>query len=233
MSEAPSEDLQRQYDRALDEYRFQVDLNWRRSEYFFVLNVGVLIAAATMFAADNVPRELVAVLFLIGALLAVLSVFANESQHGYYRSARYVKQRIEERLELKEMALATTPGMGSKVGRLGRVRTFLKIMLVAIAAVDLGGAAFAFDEAGGTTKADPPLSVLVNTEAPKKHRLWSALVVSQGGRLVQSHRLGPGSLPFLLDLQPGTYLVSLGGQSYCQKTIEVDRRPFQAAVLRC
>ena len=144
---APPEELRRQYDRALDEYRFQVDLNWRRFEYFFVLNVGVLIAAATIFSSDDVPRALVALLFLIGALLALLSILANESQHSYYRSARTLKQELETELNLKEVALATTPGMGSRFGRIGRVRTFLKIMLIAIALVDLAGAAFAVDAA--------------------------------------------------------------------------------------
>lgn len=38
-------ELERQYDLAVAEYRFQVDLNWRRSEYFFVLNIGILVAA--------------------------------------------------------------------------------------------------------------------------------------------------------------------------------------------
>lgn len=68
---SPDETVSRQYDRALEEYRFQVDLNWRRSEYFFVLNVGVLIASATMFSSGDVPRELVTALFVVGALLAV------------------------------------------------------------------------------------------------------------------------------------------------------------------
>ncbi len=119
---APSgNDLGRQYDRAVDEYRFQVNLNWRRSEYFFVLNVGVLIAAATMFSSKDVPRVLVAVLFFVGALLAALSFLANDVQHRYYQSARERKRAIEDALELKDLALATTPGMGSPLARLGKV----------------------------------------------------------------------------------------------------------------
>ena len=129
--------LIRQYDRAVDEYRFQVDLNWRRSEYFFVLNVGVLIASATMFSSGDVPPELVAVLFFVGTLLAGLSFLANGVQHGYYQAARNRKHDLENRLDLREVALTTTPGMGSEVSRLGRVGAFLKVMLVAIALADL------------------------------------------------------------------------------------------------
>lgn len=76
-------ELLRQYEAALAEYRFQVSLNWRRSEYFFVLNVGVLIAASTMLASDRVPRLLVACVFAAGLLLAFMSLFANATQHGY------------------------------------------------------------------------------------------------------------------------------------------------------
>jgi len=66
-AEAP--DLAEQYRLAIEEYRFQVDLNWRRSEYFFVLNIGVLIAASTLSASELLPRALVGMVFGLGALL--------------------------------------------------------------------------------------------------------------------------------------------------------------------
>lgn len=230
----PAEDLRDQYDRALDEYRFQVDLNWRRSEYFFVLNVGVLIAAATMFSSDDVPRALVGVLFLIGVLLAVLSVLANEAQHTYYRAARAVKLELESRMQLDDLALATTPGMGSGFRRVGRVRTFLKIMLIAIALVDLGGAAFAIGDAAATSESnpEPTRTVLVHLQLDNK-RAWSALVVSRDEEPVGTRRLKTVSAPVLLDLRPGEYLLSLGGNSLCQRRIEVDNRPLQLLAIRC
>lgn len=230
----PDPGLLRQYDRALDEYRFQVDLNWRRSEYFFVLNVGVLIAAATMFSSEDVPRALVAVLFLIGALLALLSSLANEAQHSYYRAARALKSKLEKQLGLEDLALATTPGMGSSFKRLGRVRTFLKIMLVAIAIVDLGGAAFAIEDATADPKSRPPSprTVLIHLESAKA-RSWNALVVSRGEKVVESRRLPPQAGRLLLEVPPGHYLVSLAGRSLCQRTIEVDRNSLQLATLAC
>jgi hypothetical protein len=231
---APDEELQRQYDRALDEYRFQVDLNWRRSEYFFVLNVGILIAAATVFSSKGVPRALVALLFLIGALLAVLSFLANDAQHTYYRAARALKQRLEERMDLDDLALTTTPGMGSSFSRLGRVRTFLKVMLVAIALVDIGGAALAIADAATTSEADSasPRTVLVYPGTPR-HERWSAFVVTRDGKTIQSRPLKAHQGPILVNLPPGKYLVSLGGRSLCENTIEVDDRPLQPVVMAC
>lgn len=109
-----SDDLDEQYRLAVGEYRFQVDLNWRRSEYFFVLNIGVLIAAATLLASESLPRALVGLVFGLGALLAGLSFLANNTQHSYYKAARELKEKLEDRLQLGEFALQTTPGMGSR-----------------------------------------------------------------------------------------------------------------------
>jgi hypothetical protein len=131
--------LEAQYDRAVTEYRFQVDLNWKRSEYFFVLNVAVLVAAVTLLASDRVPRSLNAAVFGAGALLAAMSMLANHVEHGYYRSARDVKRRIEDELGLGDLAISTTSGMGSGVKRLGRVRTFLAVMLTALVVIDAFG----------------------------------------------------------------------------------------------
>jgi hypothetical protein len=108
----PEPELREQYRLAVEEYRFQVGLNWRRSEYFFVLNVGVLVAGATLLASDKAPRALVGLVFMLGALLASLSFLANDTQSGYYHAARDLKKRLEERLDLGGGALATTPGHG-------------------------------------------------------------------------------------------------------------------------
>lgn len=227
-------DLEHQYDRALDEYRFQVDLNWRRSEYFFVLNVGLLIAAATLFSADDVPRALVALLFAIGALLAGLSVLANEAQHNYYRSARDLKQELERRMELEDLAIVTTQGMGSRLRQLGRVRTFMKIMLIAIALVDLGGAAFVIDEVRATSEPRTErLAVLIRVAPIKPRGTWSALVVSRAGEPAGIRRLSAGAQPLLFKLQPGAYTVALGGRRVCERRVEVRRRPLQLLTVRC
>lgn len=69
--------------------------------------------------SSSVPRGIIALVFLVGALLAVLSILANRTQHGYYRAAREVKGRLEGELRLGDRALTTTPGMGSPLNRVG------------------------------------------------------------------------------------------------------------------
>lgn len=235
MTPDPSDEtLREQYSRAIAEYRFQVELNWRRSEYFFVLNVGVLIAAATMFASDKVPSQLVAVLFAVGALLAALSFLANDVQHGYYTSARDLKQALEEKLELHEVALKTTPGQGSGITRLGRVGTFLKIMLVALGLADLVGAGFAIGAAlPGSQTALPRYQVAVQIGTHKGDGAWSALVVSKGKKTVVVRHLAPGREVPLLPLVAGDYRVSVAGASICRRQLSVSAEPLQQVVLHC
>ncbi len=231
---ASGETLREQYSRAIDEYRFQVELNWRRSEYFFVLNVGVLIAAATMFASDKVPSQLVAALFGVGALLATLSFLANDVQHGYYKSARELKRGLEEKLELGEVGLRTTPGQGSGIARLGRVGTFLKIMLVALGLADLVGAGFAIDASLQDSEGPPPKhQVVLEIATHRGNGGWSALVVSQDQKIVDVRHLGPNRQAPLLALPVGHYRVAVAGTSICRRELSVRDEPLQRVVLRC
>lgn len=137
------EELREHYGRALDEYRFQVELNWKRSQYFFVLNLGVLVAATGLLSASQPRAELVAALFAVGAILAGVAAYANHIQHGYYRRTREVKRALEERLELGDLALQSTPGMVDRdAGRSPvRVRHALTGFLTALGLADLLGLA--------------------------------------------------------------------------------------------
>ncbi|HEX8689800.1 MAG TPA: hypothetical protein VF729_06115 [Solirubrobacterales bacterium] len=228
-------ELREQYHLAVEEYRFQVDLNWRRSEYFFVLNIGVLVAASTLLTSEDLPKALVALVFGLGALLAVLSLLANNSQHGYYQAARQLKEDLESELELGEHALRTTPGMGSKVQRLGRVRTFLGTMLVAIAFVDLTGAGLAVFRAIDTDDVNDPSSmVVIRATGPGfQHEPGLTLVVSRDGEVIATRaaNTGRGIGPFELD--PGRYRVSALGRAVCTEGIEVSEAPLQLATVRC
>lgn len=150
MTEEPPdrERLWEQYKLLVEEYRFQVDLNWRRSQYFFVLNIAVLVAGIGLLSRPSPgPAGLIAAVFGLGALLAVLSMLANDTQHRYYRRARDRMQHAGELAGMASVSISTTPGMAGvgsrgresppKLGRLGRVQTFLRIMLVALAVIDL------------------------------------------------------------------------------------------------
>jgi hypothetical protein len=227
-------DLQRQYDLAVGEYRFQVDLNWRRSEYFFVLNIGVLIAASTLVASHKIPRLLVAAVFLVGLLLALLSILANETQTSYYHSARDLKRRLEDRLDIRELALATTPGMGSSIRRLGRVGTFLKIMLAAIALTDLIGAGLIAHEQWWESA--PHRTVVVLTPGSPDRFASGArptVVVARNGQVIATREPSTRGAYHSIELEAGRYDLWTASSQRCRATLLVRDAPVQLAVPPC
>ena len=226
------EGLREQYRLSVEEYRFQVDLNWRRSEYFFVLNIGVLVAGATLLASAQVPRALVGLVFSLGALLALLSIFANQTQHGYYRGARDLEKDIEGRLGLgRGLALATTPGQGSSVERLGRVGTFLRTMLVAIACVDLIGAGIAAADAiEGRTTSAKQVSIRIPALGDTRKVV---VVVSEHDEVLATRSGLAGGLVGPIGLEPGSYRIWIAGPRICSALLFVTRKPLQLAAPTC
>jgi hypothetical protein len=228
-------EVREQYRLALDEYRFQVDLNWRRSEYFFVLNIGVLVAGATLLASQEVPRVLVGLVFGLGVLLALLSVLANKTQGGYYRSSRDLKASIEKELDLGAMSIATTPGMGSTVTRLGRVGTFLRTMLIAIALVDALGAGLAIADAidsqpsSGTA---PQVFIRIPTQSAERARKV-AVVVSEDAEAVATRVGFAGQLLKPIGLHEGDYQLWVVGPRRCVHSFVVTSKPLQAIEPSC
>jgi len=225
-------ELSEQFRHAVEEYRFQVDLNWKRSEYYFVLNIAVLVAAIGLLAAsDRVPRGLIGVLFLIAALLAALSIVANVVQHGYYRAARDEVRRLREALELPQTALATTPGIGARVRRLARVKTFQVIMLSALLGADVVGAAYSFTSEAEARTAAVVLHVRATTSAAEQERL--VIVVSADDRVRRTLSARPGQ-DRVVRLPYGEYLAStLARGRLCQRRFSVGARQLAELVLRC
>jgi hypothetical protein len=128
------------YQIAIEEYRFQVNLNWSRTQYYLVLNVAIFAAATGILQlAKSTVGALVAGVYLAGAICCGLALVATRVQQGYYQAARDHKADIESKLELGPLSLATTPGMGSPFRRLGKVTTFISVMLSLLAAIDLAG----------------------------------------------------------------------------------------------
>lgn len=231
-SEGEGEDLQAQYRLAVEEYRFQVDLNWRRSEYFFVLNVGVLVAGATLLASGQVPRGLVALVFCLGALLALLSIFANHTQHGYYRGARDLKNRMEQALELGDRALVTTPGQGSSIERLGKVGTFLRTMLIAIACVNLVGAGIAVADATSGEAALKQVSIRV-PPSPAGRATKVTVVISRGGEVMATRSGMAGGVLRSVGLEPDRYRIWMAAGKICTTPLVVSAKPLQLASPHC
>jgi hypothetical protein len=111
------------YKLALDEYRFEVTLNWQRTQYYFTVNTAV-IAAASILKVNGLdgwlPPLIVGTLFVVGYVTARLARRMIDKGHTYYRRAVYKKTLIEHLLgrfhsigsdPSANLAIATTEGM--------------------------------------------------------------------------------------------------------------------------
>jgi isopentenyldiphosphate isomerase len=130
------------YKVAVEEYRFQVELNWKRTQYFLALNIAILgVGTGLVKLQGPDARILVLCIFMIGCVSAILSIFATRTQHMYYRTARDNMQRQEELLQLPSPVIRTTPGMSGRKRtvrqRLGRVTTINYVLLSLLAAADI------------------------------------------------------------------------------------------------
>lgn len=152
------------YRVALDEYRFEVKLNWDRTVYYVGLNSGVISVATGFLKLSGAPPIdlLVAVLFFVGMVLSALGVRAIRKGHEYYRRTIVQKTLIEDHLGLTKeiegypgrptLTVGTTVGQkehlqilhgGEEWVRRGLRRGSITFLVVAIlwllAAADLAG----------------------------------------------------------------------------------------------
>lgn len=128
------------YRIALEEYRFQVNLNWNRTQYYLALNIGLIgIATGILELAEGSVSLLTGGLYLAGLVCCSLSYAAVRVQQGYYQAARDHKAAIEHCLGLGDLSVTTTPGMGSTIRRLGKVNTFNLVVLGVLALMNAIG----------------------------------------------------------------------------------------------
>jgi hypothetical protein len=220
------------YGRVLDEYRFQVNLNWSRSQYYFVLNIAVLAAGLALLSAAKAPDGVAMAVFAGGALSCILAILAGNTQKTYYENTRDRKNQLEQELGLGNYAIAPTPGMGGIRGRLARVTTFQTFMLGALLAADLAGLGTAISKAFPTNK---PPRVVVAVRVKTRRSSVSAtvpVVASQGNRVRASAMAHPGEL-LALELRPGTYRLAAWTRNQCQRMVTVTSTPLQGVELRC
>ncbi len=206
-------------------------LNWSRSEYYFALNVGVLVAAVGLLATSTrVPRWLIAGLFGAGLLIAAFSIFANRTQHNYYRQARDEAVRLRDALGLPETALATTPGMGSRRRRLAKVGTWQVAMLSALALGDLAGLVYSIDQE--IEKPAVQIAAFVRTSGPATAQRLP-LSVSKDGEVV-ARSVTQGRKPGVVSLPPDDYVVwAMQGRRVCRRKITVRDEALQTVLLDC
>lgn len=138
------------YKIAMDEYRFQVNLNWNRTQYSIVLNLGILGLATGLFRGEVDGTAVVGIgLYVAGIVCCVLSLIAGRVQRGYYRRTKEHKALLERRLALGDLAITTTTGMGSTAHQLAKVTTLHIVLLSLLLLLDAGGLSNSIIEAAG------------------------------------------------------------------------------------
>lgn len=101
------------YKIALEEYRFEVQLNNDRTFRFLVFNAAALSVGTGLLKTGGVVATniFVVLLFLAGAMAARLGIRAIKKGHEYYRRAIYKKTLIEMRLGLHHALTHSEPEM--------------------------------------------------------------------------------------------------------------------------
>lgn len=162
-------ELEELYKIAIDEYRFEVNLNWQRMQYYLVFNVAILGAGLGLLQLrlTGVAGQLLALIFVVGAATSLLGRSAVRKGHEYYREAVLKKTLIEDLLGYWQdvpdydpgvgtLAVATTAGQKKGKAVLedpaafrarpiagGTVVSHVLLLLTGIAVADIIGAAIA------------------------------------------------------------------------------------------
>lgn len=138
------------YAHAIEEYRFQVTLNWQRLQYFLGLNLAILGVGSGLLRLgsedDPDPNNLLpALVFLAGVGLSVAAWHLGRKQQAYYRNARDRMTTIAAELGVADLGVATTAGArGQPTAWWTKVRMVNQIVLLGLALLNAIGAAFAF-----------------------------------------------------------------------------------------
>lgn len=124
------------YKVAVEEYRFQAQFNWSRTQYLLAFNA-VIFAAAVAVASR--PGHSAVGVFALGAVAATMSMFVVHTQHDYYRAARDHMSRVERAYGLSEdQQLDTTSALGHRK-RIASVTQVVYLLLTAIVVSNMIG----------------------------------------------------------------------------------------------
>src|SRR3954471_22673499 len=124
------------YKAAVDEYRFQAEFNWSRTQYMLVFNTAILAAAS---AIASRPGRSAALVFGLGAVACLLSYFVMRTQHDYYRAARDHLRRVEQSLGIPpDQFMNTTSTMrGQQKQRKASVTQLVYLLLMSVGLADI------------------------------------------------------------------------------------------------
>jgi hypothetical protein len=161
--------LQKQYEIVLQEYRFQVQLNWDRAKHFLIFNTAILAAAVALYknGATMEAKLGVAALMFLAAANSLVGRRAVGQGHEIYREIRSLKTELEKRLGLGPLAIRSTLGMkrehdeaaegtpATGKPRLWSINSQLRALLLLIGAFSTVGASYAaFEAATAPTSSD-------------------------------------------------------------------------------
>lgn len=151
----------------IEEVRFQTKFNWDRTQYFLVLNLGIVGAAAGIWKAEIALTGLylLGMLFLCGIFICIMSISAMRQGHKYYRRSVLQKSKVEILLGLhdvvssvfqmkgQDLSTISTPGKEEAIRQLdnpeaylnrpllrrGQINWYLQWFLYLICLVDVSG----------------------------------------------------------------------------------------------
>jgi len=135
-SGAPDRDLEL-YKMAVEEYRFQATFNWSRTQYLLAFNAAILAAGSAVAAR---PGKSAALVFLLGAVAAGLSLVVTRTQHGYYAATRDRVRRLEDHLGLPQgQRMDTTSTLGGRQQKV-KIKHVIAVLFAALGIAHLVGA---------------------------------------------------------------------------------------------
>ena len=114
----PSDLLLDLYKIAVEEYRFEVRLNWDRTAYYLTLNSGLITIAAGLLSIGGAPSVnfVVAGVFSIGLLSSFIGIRNVLRGHEYYRRTVIKKTLLEEEIGLNKPVEGHPTGLTLAVG---------------------------------------------------------------------------------------------------------------------
>lgn len=125
------------YRIAVEEYRFQAQYNWSRTQYLLAFDAGILAVAIGL---GTQPALLSTLAFALGLVVSVLSIMAVKVQHSYYRAARDHMRRVESELGVpSDQRMDTTATLGGRRRKMS-VNTIVYLLLGSLGAANIYGA---------------------------------------------------------------------------------------------
>lgn len=125
------------YKAAVEEYRFQAQFNWSRTQYLLAFNLAVITAASVVASK---PGRSATLIFAMGVVACVLTIGVVKTQHEYYRAARNRMKRIEADYAVKEEEKVDSTATAGRRPRKVSVNQLVYFLLVVMAIANVVGA---------------------------------------------------------------------------------------------